>query len=95
MKKFIVAIAAVMVAFSAQAQDQKNYTGSSRFWDNWSVSLQAGTTEYLNNMSVFTPTIVVGADKYLNPWFGLGADFRTQICTGNRYNSYTALMLLH
>lgn len=90
MKKFIVAIAAVMVAFSAQAQDQKNYTGSSRFWDNWSVSLQAGTTEYMNNMSVFTPTIVVGADKYLNPWFGLGADFRTQICTGNRYNSYTA-----
>ena len=89
MKKFIVAIAAVMVAFSAQAQDQKNYTGSSRFWDNWSVSLQAGTTEYMNNMSVFTPTIVVGADKYLNPWFGLGADFRTQICTGDRYNSYT------
>lgn len=90
MKKFIVAIAAVMVAFSAQAQDQKNYTGSSRFWDNWSVSLQAGTTEYMNNMSVFTPTIVVGADKYLNPWFGLGGDFRTQIATGDRYNTYTA-----
>ena len=95
MKKFIVAIAAVMVAFSAQAQDQKNYTGSSSFWDNWSVSLQAGTTEYLTNMSVFTPTIVVGADKYLNPWFGLGADFRTQIATGSvdaplpRYNTYT------
>ena len=90
MKKFIVAVAAVMAVFSVQAQEQKNYTGSSRFWDNWSISLQAGTTEYMNNMSVFTPTILVGADKYLNPWFGLGADFRTQVCTGDRYNSYTA-----
>ena len=92
MKKFIVAIAAFMVAFSAQAQDQKNYTGSSRFWDNWSVSVQAGTTEYLMDMGHFTPTIVVGADKYLNPWFGLGADFRTQIGVGRAdgvYNPYT------
>lgn len=90
MKKLIVAIAAVMVAFSAQAQDQKNYTGSSRFWDNWSVSLQAGITEAFVDMKDVTPTIVVGADKYLNPWFGLGADFRTQIGTGAWHNSYTA-----
>jgi outer membrane protein OmpA-like peptidoglycan-associated protein len=89
MKKFIVAIAAFMVAFSAQAQDQKNYTGSSRFWDNWSVSVQAGTTEWMMDMGHFSPTIVVGADKYLNPWFGLGADFRTQIGAGTFYNSYT------
>ena len=78
MKKIVMtlAIAAMAMGATAQTTSTKNYAGSSRFTDNWSVGIHAGTTEQLVEMDHFTPTLVIDADKYITPWFGVGIDAR-------------------
>lgn len=106
MKKFIFsALCAFVTTLSINAQS--NYAGSSKFFDNWSVTLQGGVaTSFSNFFSGHTataPIVVIGADKYINPWFGVGIEGRTLIGTGhghvdgicysdvpNAYNTHTA-----
>ncbi len=95
MKKVILSILMAFVAVFSYAQNQYNYSGSSKFTDNVSVTLQGGvlTTfdEFFTGHTMVAPVAVLGADKYLNPWFGLGVEGRTLIGTGNgKFNSHTA-----
>lgn len=94
MKRFIFSIIAVfMIAISAFAQEQSNYAGSSRFTDNWSVTVQGGVVTPFNEMfsnGSTMPLVMVGANKEVTPWLGFGIDARTAIGTGSKYNSYTA-----
>lgn len=97
MKKFIFSIAAMLMlaVTSVNAQEQYNYAGSSKFTDNWSVTLQGGALTTFNDFcsghTAVAPIAVVGVDKYINPWFGLGVDGRTLIGTGHgKFNSHTA-----
>lgn len=96
MKKFIFSALCVFAA-TLNINAQSNYTGSSKFFDNWSVTLQGGVTTSFNNFfsghTATAPIVVIGADKYINPWFGVGIEGRTLIGTGhvlNAYNTYTA-----
>lgn len=82
---------------NVNAQEQYNYAGSSKFTDNISVTLQGGvlTTfdEFFTGHTMVAPVAVLGADKYLNPWFGFGVEGRTLIGTGTsngKFNSHTA-----
>lgn len=98
MKKFIsmiMVIIMMMVTTVANAQTQSNYSGSSKFTDNWSVTLQGGTatsmTKFYGGHTAMTPIVVVGADKYITPWLGVGVDARTAIGTGcGLHNNHTA-----
>lgn len=97
MRKFIfMFIATLMLAIGAvNAQEQSNYTGSSKFTDNVSVTLQGGVLTSFNDFytghTAMAPIAVLGVDKYINPWFGVGVEGRTLIGTGNgRYNAHTA-----
>lgn len=94
MKKVILSILMAFVAVFSYAQNQMNYSSSSKFTDNVSVTLQGGvlTTfdEFFTGHTMVAPVAVLGADKYLNPWFGLGVEGRTLIGTGNgKFNSHT------
>lgn len=105
MKKVFYFIISWLIASTANAQS--NYAGSSKFFDNWSVTLQGGVaTSFSNFFSGHTataPIVVIGTDKYINPWFGVGIEGRTLIGTGhghvdgicysdvpNAYNTHTA-----
>lgn len=98
MKKFISMVMMtimMMVATVANAQNQSNYSGSSKFTDNWSVTLQGGVITPMSNFygghTAMTPIVVVGADKYITPWLGVGVDARTAIGTGcGLHNPHTA-----
>ena len=99
MKKFIfMMIAMFTLAISAIAQDTNNYVGSSKFTDNWSVTLQGGVVTPFDHFfkdGSTTPIIVLGADKYINPWLGVGVDARTSIGTCNKYNIHTAFDMVN
>lgn len=97
MKKFIfMLVATLMLAIGAvNAQEQSNYAGSSKFTDNVSVTLQGGVLTTFNDFytghTAMAPIAVLGVDKYINPWFGVGIEGRTLIGTGNgMYNAHTA-----
>ena len=97
MKKFIfMLVATLMLAIGAvNAQEQSNYAGSSKFTDNVSVTLQGGVLTTFNDFytghTAMAPIAVLGVDKYINPWFGVGVEGRTLIGTGNgMYNAHTA-----
>ena len=96
MKKFILSILMAFVAvFSVNAQNQTNYSGSSKFTDNVSVTVQGGVltsfTNFYSGHTAMAPIAVVGVDKYLTPVFGVGVEGRTLIGTGHgSYNTYTA-----
>lgn len=94
MKKFIFMVMAMLgMAVGSNAQNYNNYVGSSKFSDNWSVTLQGGVVTPLNHFfkdGSTTPVIVIGADKYVNPWLGFGVEGRTSIGTGKRFNPHTA-----
>ena len=96
MKKFIlIFVAMFMFATSMFAQEQTNYTGSSKFTDNVSVTVQGGVLTSFDNFysghTAMAPIALVGVDKYVNPWFGVGVEARTLIGTGNgAYNTKTA-----
>lgn len=97
MRKFIfILVAALMLAIGAvNAQEQSNYAGSSKFTDNVSVTLQGGVLTTFNDFytghTAMAPIAVLGVDKYINPWFGVGVEGRTLIGTGNgMYNAHTA-----
>lgn len=96
MKKFIlIFVAMFMFATSMFAQEQTNYTGSSKFTDNVSVTVQGGVLTSFDNFysghTAMAPIALVGVDKYVNPWFGVGVEARTLIGTGNgSYNTKTA-----
>ena len=95
MKKFIlIFVAMFMFATSMFAQEQTNYTGSSKFTDNVSVTVQGGVLTSFDNFysghTAMAPIALVGIDKYVNPWFGVGVEARTLIGTGNgAYNTKT------
>lgn len=97
MKKFIFMMIAMFTAITMNAQDQSNYTGSSKFTDNVSVTLQGGVLTTFNDFytghTMMAPVAVLGVDKYVNPWFGVGVEARTLIGTGKvgeaRFNSKT------
>ena len=83
-----------MFATSMFAQEQTNYTGSSKFTDNVSVTVQGGVLTSFDNFysghTAMAPIVLVGVDKYVNPWFGVGVEARTLIGTGNgSYNTKT------
>lgn len=96
MKKFILTMLFILTAvFSANAQMQSNYRGSSKFTDNVSVTLQGGVLTTFDNFysghTAMAPIALVGIDKYVTPVFGFGVDGRTLIGTGHgMYNTYTA-----
>ena len=94
MKKFIfMMIAFVSMAISAKAQNYANYSGSSKFTDNVSVTLGGGVVtpmeDFFTNGST-TPIVVLGVDKFINPWLGVGVEGRTSIGVGDNYNPHTA-----
>lgn len=95
MKKFILIFVAMFTfATSMFAQEQTNYTGSSKFTDNVSVTVQGGVLTSFDNFysghTAMTPIALIGVDKYVNPWFGVGVEARTLIGTGNgSYNTKT------
>lgn len=95
MKKFILIFVAMFTfATSMFAQEQTNYTGSSKFTDNVSVTVQGGVLTSFDNFysghTAMAPIALVGIDKYVNPWFGVGVEARTLIGTGNgSYNTKT------
>ena len=95
MKKFILIFVAMFTfATSMFAQEQANYTGSSKFTDNVSVTVQGGVLTSFDNFysghTAMAPIALVGVDKYVNPWFGVGVEARTLIGTGNgSYNTKT------
>ena len=95
MKKFILIFVAMFIfATSMFAQEQTNYTGSSKFTDNVSVTVQGGVLTSFDNFysghTAMAPIALVGVDKYVNPWFGIGVEARTLIGTGNgSYNTKT------
>lgn len=99
MKKFIfMMIAMFTLAISSIAQDTNNYVGSSKFTDNWSITLQGGVVTPFDHFfkdGSTTPIVVLGADKYLNPWLGVGVDARTSIGTGSNYNTHTAFDMVN
>lgn len=96
MKKFILIFVAMFTfATSMFAQEQTNYTGSSKFTDNVSVTVQGGVLTSFDNFysghTAMAPIALIGVDKYVNPWFGVGVEARTLIGTGNgSYNTKTA-----
>lgn len=96
MKKFIlIFVAMFMFATSMFAQEQTNYTGSSKFTDNVSVTVQGGILTSFDNFysghTAMAPIALIGVDKYVNPWFGVGVEARTLIGTGSgAYNTKTA-----
>ena len=95
MKKFILIFVAMFTfATSMFAQEQTNYTGSSKFTDNVSVTVQGGVLTSFDNFysghTAMAPIALIGVDKYINPWFGVGVEARTLIGTGNgSYNTKT------
>ena len=100
MKKFIFSLVAMlmMAVATVSAQSQSNYAGSSKFTDNVSVTLQGGVLTTFNDFyaghTAMAPIVVIGVDKYVNPWFGVGIEGRTLIGTGNigesLFNTHTA-----
>ena len=96
MKKFILIFVAMFTfATSMFAQEQTNYTGSSKFTDNVSVTVQGGVLTSFDNFysghTAMAPIALIGVDKYINPWFCVGVEARTLIGTGNgAYNTKTA-----
>ena len=95
MKKFFLSIMmAFMVIMSMSAQTQSNYVSSSKFLDNVSVTVQDGVLTTFDNFfsahTAMAPIALIGVDKYINPWFGVGVEGRTLVGTGNgRFNSHT------
>ena len=95
MKKFILIFVAMFTfATSMFAQEQTNYTGSSKFTDNVSITVQGGVLTSFDNFysghTAMAPIALIGVDKYVNPWFGVGVEARTLIGTGNgTYNTKT------
>ena len=90
----LIFVAMFTFATSMFAQEQTNYTGSSKFTDNVSVTVQGGVLTSFDNFysghTAMAPIALVGVDKYVNPWFGVGVEARTLIGTGNgSYNTKT------
>lgn len=93
-KLFLSIMMAFMVIMSMSAQTQSNYVGSSKFLDNVSVTVQGGVLTTFDNFfsghTAMAPIALIGVDKYINPWFGVGVEGRTLVGTGNgRFNSHT------
>lgn len=94
MYKYLLTFIAAL-AISANIFAQNNYSGSSKFTDNVSVTLQGGTLTTFNDFysghTAVAPIIVIGVDKYVTPWLGFGIEGRTLIGTGSgRFNTHTA-----
>ena len=89
MKKIAMIAAFALAGVAANAQEQTNYAGSSKFTDNWSVTLQAGAIANFNDMKDWSPVVLVGADKYFTPWLGAGADVRVAFGSGEWHNTNT------
>ena len=94
MKKIIFMMVALFsMAISANAQNYANYSGSSKFTDNVSVTLGGGVVTPMEDFftnGYTTPIVVLGVDKFVNPWLGVGVEGRTSIGVGDNYNPHTA-----
>lgn len=95
MKKIFSILCALLMSMTMFAQ-QSNYAGSSRFFDNWSVTVQGGYCTHLNSFwsghNAGAPMGLVGLDKYINPWLGLGGDTRLYFGTGcDLHNNHTVV----
>lgn len=90
MKKIFSMICAFALSIGAFAQ-QSNYAGSSRFLDNWSITLQGGVTTSMNNFysghTAMAPNVKVGIIKDINPWLGVELEGRTLIGTGHGHEN--------
>ena len=72
MKKFIMFMAAVFTALTMNAQ---NYTGSSKFFDNWSVGLDGGVQTNLHDWNAPQGAVTnLSVARQITPIFGLGAE---------------------
>lgn len=94
-KLFLSIMMAFMVIMSMSAQTQSNYVGSSKFLDNVSVTVQGGVLTTFDNFfsghTAMAPIALIGVDKYINPWFGVGVEGRTLVGTGNgRFNLHAS-----
>lgn len=94
MKKFIFMMIAVFaMAVSAMAQ-QTNYAGSSKFSDNWSVSVNGGVQTNLHDWNAPQgATFGVELSKQITPIFGL--TFEANAGVNNRMNWYSGVSHLH
>lgn len=85
MKKIFMMLMVCIMTISMNAQS--NYAGSSKLFDNVSMTVQGGAVtaldEFASGKTAFAPIGLVGVDKYINPWFGAGVEGRTLIGTGN------------
>lgn len=92
MKKFILAMVAVLTTLTMSAQ---NYAGSSKATDNIEMYLKGGVlttgSEFCSGHTAVAPIAALGIDKYVNPWLGFGVEGRTLIGTGHgKFNTHTA-----
>ena len=75
MKKFIIVSAFALGAFTANAQTGETALQGTKFGDNWSIGINAGTVTPLTHSSFFKdarPAFGFGITKQLTPVFGLG-----------------------
>lgn len=73
-------VAVLGMAISANAQEQSNYTGSSKFTDNVGVTVQYGMgTPFveIDGQNLVHNVALIGVEKYINPVFGVGVEGRT------------------
>lgn len=95
MKKILFTIMMAFMVIMGNAQTQSNFAGSSKFLDNVSVTVQGGVLtafdEFVKGHTAVAPIALIGVDKYINPWFGVGVEGRTLIGTGHgKFNTHTA-----
>jgi outer membrane protein OmpA-like peptidoglycan-associated protein len=83
MKKFLFALIAMFGVFTMSfAQEQSNYSGSSKFTDNISATVQWGVGTPFSKISgdrLVYDYLLIGVDKYITPVFGVGIEGRTTI----------------
>lgn len=81
MKKFLMSMALLFsVTITSFAQEQNNYAGSFKFFDNWSVGVVGGVETNLHNWNAPQGAVAgVVLHKDITPFFGFGAEVTTGI----------------
>lgn len=85
-----------MMTITTSAQSQTNYASSAKWSDNISVTVQGGALssfdEFCEGHTAVAPIGLIGIDKYVNPWLGVGVEARGLVGTGNgKYNTRTMI----
>lgn len=81
MKKFILTLmVTLMTVFTSFAQNQSNYTGSSKFFDNVSVGIVGGVETNLNEWNAPQGAVAgIVLNKEISPLFGITLEGNTNI----------------